>query len=94
MDATSWDASLGYEATVVPSMRMVVSLGDLDASTWVNLTGASGHAFGAHYTDQTDLWAAGETLPWPFRRDAVQAAGDDRLLLTPGGGASAQAADD
>jgi penicillin amidase len=86
VDATSWDASKGYEATIVPSMRMVVSLADLDASTWVNLTGASGHAFDAHYTDQTDLWAAGETLAWPFGRDAVRAAGGDRLLLTADGG--------
>ena len=93
VQATSWDASLGYEATAVPSMRMVVSLADFDASTWVNLTGASGHAFGAHYTDQTDLWAAGETLTWPFSTEAVQAAAEDRLLLSPAGG-SAQDADD
>ena len=93
VDATSWDASRGYEVTAVPSMRMVVSLRDLDSSTWVNLTGASGHAFDAHYTDQTDLWAAGETLAWPFSRAAVLAAAEDRLLLTPAG-ASAQDADD
>ena len=49
-------------------MRMVVSLGDLDDSRWINLTGVSGHAFDDHYTDQTDLWAKGETLPWPFTR--------------------------
>ena len=49
-------------------MRMVVALGDLDASRWVNLTGVSGHAFDAHYADQTDLWVDGETLPWPFSR--------------------------
>ena len=66
--------------TAVPSMRMVVSLADLDDSTWVNLTGASGHAFDAHYTDQTELWAAGETLPWPFTRQAVTDAEDDRLV--------------
>jgi penicillin G amidase len=84
VDATSWGAELGYEVTAVPSMRMVVSLGDLDASTWINLTGASGHAFDAHYTDQTDLWARGETLPWPFTRSAVDQAGEDRLLLSPG----------
>ena len=52
-----WNASEGYEVDWVPSMRMVVSLADLDDSTWVNLTGASGHAFSPHYTDQTELWA-------------------------------------
>ena len=40
-------------------MRMVVDLDDLDGSRWVNLTGASGHAFDAHYTDQTELWVDG-----------------------------------
>ena len=46
-------------------MRMVVSLADFDDSRWINLTGVSGHPFSPHYTDQTDLWVAGETLPWP-----------------------------
>ena len=71
----------------MPSMRMVVSLGDLDSSTWVNLTGASGHAFGAHYTDQTDLWAEGETLGWPFSREAVEEVARERLLLRSAEGA-------
>ena len=66
-------------------MRMVVSLGDLDESRWINLTGVSGHPFDAHYTDQTDLWAAGETLPWVFSRTAVEEAGEDTLTLSPGG---------
>ena len=53
-------------------MRMVVSLADFDDSRWINLTGVSGHPFSDHYTDQTDLWARGETLPWAFSRDAVE----------------------
>ncbi len=83
VDATSWDASKGYAATSVPSMRMVVGLDDLDAARWVNLTGASGHAYNSHYTDQTDLWAAGDTLPWVFTEQAVQAAAADTLVLSP-----------
>ena len=35
-------------------------------STWVNLTGESGHAYSKHYSDQTDAWAKGQTYPWPF----------------------------
>jgi penicillin amidase len=64
-------------------MRMVVSLADLDASRWVNLTGASGHALDAHYTDQTALWADGRTLPWAYGRKAVRAATEDTLTLVP-----------
>lgn len=85
VNATSWDAAEGYDVTAAPSMRMVVSLADFDASRWVSLTGVSGHPFSDHYTDQTDLWAEGETLPWAFSRDAVQAAEEDTLTLAPAG---------
>jgi penicillin amidase len=84
VNATGWDATVGYEVATAPSMRMVVSLGDLDESRWINLTGVSGHPFDAQYTDQTDLWAAGETLPWAFSRAAVDEAGEDTLTLSPG----------
>ncbi|GAA4120726.1 penicillin acylase family protein [Nocardioides fonticola] len=87
VDAAAWDASSEethpYEVTTAPSMRMVVSVGDWDDSRWINLTGVSGHAFSAHYDDQTDLWARGETLAWPFTADAVRAAGEDTLTLEP-----------
>jgi penicillin amidase len=83
VDATSWDAREGYEVVAAPSMRMVVSLADLDDSRWINLTGVSGHAFNDHYTDQTDLWAEGETLPWAFSDDAVEESGEDTLTLEP-----------
>jgi penicillin amidase len=84
VDATAWDAREGYDVTTAPSMRMVVPMDDLDAARWINLTGASGHAFNPHYTDQTDLWARGETLPWAFSADAVEDAADDVLVLTDG----------
>ncbi len=86
VDATHWNAADdSYDVTVAPSMRMVVSMKDLDRSTWVNLTGVSGHAFDAHYTDQTDLWAEGRHLSWPFSRAAVEAATEDTLTLAPRG---------
>lgn len=85
VDATGWDATQGYEVTAVPSMRMVVDLGDFDESRWIQLTGSSGHAFHEHYADQTPLWAAGETLPWAFSPEAVGEATIDALTLTPAG---------
>ncbi len=83
VNATSWNAVEGYEVTAAPSMRMVVSLADFDDSRWINLTGVSGHPSSDHYTDQTDLWAEGETLPWVFSADAVEESGDDTLTLVP-----------
>jgi penicillin amidase len=85
VDASNWDAAEGYDVTSAPSMRMVVSLEDLDESRWVSLTGVSGHPFSDHYVDQTDLWAEGETLPWPFTAEAVEGAKEDELTLEPAG---------
>ncbi|WP_327306325.1 penicillin acylase family protein [Streptomyces sp. NBC_01298] len=85
VNATGWNASSGYGVTWVPSMRMVVNLADFDKSRWINLTGASGHAYHDHYTDQTSLWAKGELLDWPFGKDAVDKATIDTLTLQPEG---------
>ncbi|MFD3452736.1 penicillin acylase family protein [Streptomyces sp. NPDC058691] len=83
VDATGWNAAGGYEVVWVPSMRMVVSLDDFDKSRWINLTGASGHAYSAHYSDQTTKWAKGELLPWAFTQRSVDASTEDTLALTP-----------
>lgn len=83
VNASGWNAAGGYGVLWVPSMRMVVNLGDLDKSRWINLTGASGHAYSAHYTDQTDKWAAGELLPWSFSKKAVDDSTSDTLVLKP-----------
>ncbi len=83
VDATGWNAAKGYQVTTVPSMRMVVDLSDLDRSTWVNLTGESGHVYSKHYDDQTDAWAAGRTYPWPFTTTAVNQAAANKLTLRP-----------
>ena len=87
VNATSWDAGSGsYRVGAAPSMRMVVDLGDLDSSTWVTLTGASGHPASAHYADQLGAWAEGASYPWPFTAEAVDGAAADRLTLTPARG--------
>lgn len=84
VDATAWDASASsFGVTSAPSMRMVVDLGDLDASTWVTLTGTSGHPASVHYADQFGPWSRGETFPWPFTQAATEADVRDRLTLTP-----------
>ncbi|MFE3638310.1 penicillin acylase family protein [Streptomyces sp. NPDC059168] len=83
VNASGWNAAGGYSVVWVPSMRMVVNLADLDKSKWINLTGASGHAFSAHYTDQTGKWAKGELLPWAFSDGAVGRSTSDTLVLRP-----------
>ncbi|GAA1349444.1 penicillin acylase family protein [Streptomyces beijiangensis] len=83
VDATGWNAAGGYGVIWVPSMRMVVNLKDMDKSRWINLTGASGHAFSAHYTDQTDKWTNGDLLDWSFSKAAVDKNTVDTLVLKP-----------
>lgn len=84
VNATAWDAASGsFDVTGGPSMRMVVDLADLDASTWVVVTGASAHPASEHYDDQLDAWVKGETFPWPFSTEAVDGAQEDELILTP-----------
>ncbi|MEV6179738.1 penicillin acylase family protein [Streptomyces sp. NPDC052015] len=83
VNAAGWNAAGGYDVVWVPSMRMVVNLDDFDKSKWINLTGASGHAFSAHYTDQTAKWAKGELLDWSFSAKAVGGNTSDTLVLKP-----------
>ncbi|MFI1764230.1 penicillin acylase family protein [Streptomyces sp. NPDC020800] len=83
VNATGWNAAGGYGVVWVPSMRMVVNLKDFDKSKWINLSGASGHAFSAHYTDQTGMWVKGELLPWSFTGKAVDNSTSDTLVLKP-----------
>lgn len=83
VNATGWNAAGGYGVVWVPSMRMVVNLGDLDKSKWINLTGASGHAYSAHYTDQTSKWVKGKLLDWNFTDKAVDKDTSDTLVLKP-----------
>jgi penicillin G amidase len=85
VNATGWTAPNGYQVDWAPSMRMVVSMADLDESRWINLTGVSGHPFSDHYVDQTELWVEGRTLPWHFSRDRVAEAAEDTLRLVPAG---------
>jgi penicillin amidase len=84
VNATGWTPADGFEVDWVPSMRQVIDLADFDASTWVNLTGNSGHAFNANYVDQLDAWLVGEQYAWPFTADAVQASAKSTLTLTAG----------
>lgn len=83
VNAMGWTAFEGYEVDWAPSMRMVVSMADLDDSRWINLTGVSGHPFNSHYVDQTELYVDGATLPWRFSREQVESSAENTLRLLP-----------
>ncbi|MQS13693.1 penicillin acylase family protein [Streptomyces kaniharaensis] len=85
VDAAGWNAAAGYQVDWIPSMRMVVDLSDFDGSRWINVGGASGHAFHANYNDQTDLWLKGRLLTWAYSPDAVEKATKHKLVLSNNG---------
>ena len=85
VNATAYTDTLGYGVTTAPTMRMLVDLGDLDQSRWVNQSGVSGHAFHRNYDDQTALWATNRMWPFVSTRGAIEARTTERLELVPAG---------
>ena len=85
VNAMAFDDRKGYAVTTAPAMRMLIDLGDLDLSRWVNQSGISGHAFHRHYDDQTELWANQRLWPFVSSRGAVEARSSSRQELLPSG---------
>jgi penicillin amidase len=84
VNAFSWDASSGtFDVTSAPSMRMIVDLGKIDESRWVNESGISGHPADSHYDDQVETWLKGKDYAWPFSKEAVKDASDDEQTFSP-----------
>jgi len=83
VNATSWRASQGYKVTNIPSMRMIVDLGNLNNSLTVHPTGQSGHAYHPHYIDMAPLWAGIQYYPMLWSEQAVINDTEGHLILSP-----------
>ena len=83
VNAVGWTATEGYEVDWLPSMRMVVDLGDLSRSTAIHTTGQSGHVDHPHYDDMIPLWLVGDTVPMLWTRADIEANAEARLFLVP-----------
>jgi len=83
VNATAWKASLGYEVTNVPSMRMIADMSNLNNSVTVHTTGQSGHAYNKHYIDMADLWRNIQYYPMWWNQDSVIKDAEGHLVLTP-----------
>lgn len=83
VNAIGWDATLGYDVDWLPSMRMLIDLGDLAQSRAIHTTGQSGHIGNEHYDDMIPLWLAGETTPMLWNRLDIEADAQATLILTP-----------
>ncbi|MGY3583642.1 penicillin amidase [Bradyrhizobium sp. USDA 4341] len=72
-----------YHLTAGASFRMVLDVGNWDASRTVNTPGQSGDPFSGHYRDLAPLWATGQYVPLLYSRPAVEAATAEAITLTP-----------
>ena len=72
-----------YHLTAGASFRMVLDVGNWDASRTINTPGQSGDPFSGHYRDLAPLWATGQYVPLLYSRPAVEAATAEAIALTP-----------
>ncbi len=84
LNATAWDAAEGtYDVVVLPSMRMVVDLSNLSASTAIHTTGQSGHPNHEHYDDMIERWVVNDPHPMRWTRSDVENGERSTLILFP-----------
>ncbi|MBI3522546.1 MAG: penicillin acylase family protein [Chloroflexi bacterium] len=83
LDQSAYSAAKPFAQTSHPSERMIVDLGDLDASWSVLPLGQSGQPFARHSADQTPLWRDGRLHPMRFSRDRLGTP-EGTLILRPG----------
>ncbi len=72
-----------FKVTSGASFRMVVDVGNWDASRCINAPGQSGDPRSPHYADLAPLWAEGSYVPMLYSRAAVEANTETRITLTP-----------
>lgn len=72
-----------FQLTAGASFRMVLDVGNWDASRAVNTPGQSGNPASPHYRDLAPLWAKGEYFPLVYTRKAVEKATTERVELVP-----------
>jgi penicillin amidase len=82
---TVWYTDSGdFSVKWVPSMRMIVDLGDFTKSVTIHTTGQSCHPYSKHYDDMIELWRNIKYHPMLWTREQVDKAAVDRLILKPG----------
>jgi penicillin amidase len=72
-----------YRATLVPGVRMIIPLNDVNAMKINMPLGQSGQPGHKHYDDLTESWAVGELFDFPVERADVEAAAVSTLRLSP-----------
>lgn len=80
-----WTADRGtFNVRNIPSMRMIVDVGDWSRSVAMNSTGQSGHPYSPHYDDQIGPWLNNEYHAMRWTRHDVEADLAHRMTMLPG----------
>lgn len=82
LDVEALRGHLGPAGRTDGGARIVVDLGDLDASRAALSTGQSGHSAAFHYRDQAQIWSAGQLHRLAWTPGAI-ARMEGRLVLRP-----------
>lgn len=72
-----------FRVTMGASVRMVLDVGNWDASLCINTPGQSGDRRSPHYRDLAPAWAEGSYVPFLYSREAVEAATSRLIVLIP-----------
>ena len=72
-----------FAAPAGTSLRLVMDVGNWNATSSVVPTGASGHPLSPHYFDQNGDWETGRNHPLLFDRVQIEGALEGRLVLNP-----------
>ncbi|MFS2203701.1 penicillin acylase family protein [Variovorax sp. Varisp36] len=72
-----------YKLTAGASFRMVLDVGNWDASRVINTPGQSGNPDSPNYRDLAPLWLEGKYVPLVYTRAAVEKETVERIQLTP-----------
>ncbi|MCJ2090255.1 penicillin acylase family protein [Methylobacterium sp. E-005] len=73
-----------FRLTHGASFRMIVDVGDWDRSVFINVPGQSGDPGSPHYADLASVWGRQDHVPMLYGREAVDAATETIIALTPG----------
>jgi penicillin amidase len=83
VNATGWTVGESFQTDWLPSMRMIIDLGDLNNSLTVHTTGQSGHAYHPHYIDMADLWRNIQYYPMLWNEQPIVNSAEAHLKLVP-----------
>jgi penicillin amidase len=72
----------------IASLRVVMDVGNWEASRFVLPGGQSGNPLSPHYDDQLPLWQRGAGIAIAWTAEGVAQATRERLELVPEGGAA------